>query len=243
IRADLSASTACSRLFCTPLKASLPSSPWSKRAFCEANSRSASCSFNCACVRPPETSDRDCAWLTSGSTAASTSPDLTTAPSRTRSDSTRPETADLTSTLVTGSTTPTSRTETCSGSSWTLPSRNGLASAFGSFLSRLRAATSAPPATTTTTAPQSHLFLFLVITPSRSMPYDDFRTCPLSEEALRVFLRSGHQSIRCWMQECSKVSRGAERRRKNSLSLWERGGVRGHQPRRKAPPQELPFPT
>src|SRR5262249_3395811 len=154
------------------LKASAPISPWSKSAFWVVYSRSASCSLISACVTPAWTSERVCAWLTSGSTSASTSPLLTTAPSRTLSARTRPETADLTSTLVTGSTTPTSRTETWRGSSWTLPSRKGLGGVLSLPLSRLRAATIAPPATSRRTIAQIPLFLLLVLTPSRSWTSD-----------------------------------------------------------------------
>ena len=108
---------------------SRPMRPCSKSAFCIAKSRSASWSLNSESLTLACTSESDCAWLTSGSISASTSPFLTMAPSRTASDRTRPETADFTSTLVTGSTTPTSRTETWRSSAWTLPSRNGVLSA------------------------------------------------------------------------------------------------------------------
>ena len=77
------------------------------------------------------TSESDCAWLTSGSTSASTSPGFTTSPSRTCESRTRPETADLTSTLMTGSTTPTSRTDTWRSSAWTLPEPEGGAVGLG----------------------------------------------------------------------------------------------------------------
>src|SRR6185295_11756784 len=76
----------------------------------------------------------------------------------TRMPSTRPETADLTSTLISGSTTPTSRTLTCRSSAWTLPRRNGDSFSSGLFLVVARA-TTMPPATRITTAMAITFFL------------------------------------------------------------------------------------
>src|ERR1017187_2989431 len=118
--------------------------PSLKSRSCERSWRSESFRPTSACVTPALTSESDWAWVTSGSTSARRSPDLTTAPSRTFRATTRPETADLTSTFVSGSTTPTSRTLTWRSSACTFPIRNGGWS--GSLaLSLLRAATTAPP--------------------------------------------------------------------------------------------------
>ena len=57
-----------------------------KRRSCEASWRSASFRPTSACVTPARTSERDWAWVTSGSTSARTSPAFTTAPSRTLRD-------------------------------------------------------------------------------------------------------------------------------------------------------------
>ena len=111
---------------------SRPTRPCSKRAFCIAKSRSASCRRSSESLTLACTSESDCAWLTSGSISASTSPCFTIAPSRTlRVDARAPRPRTCTSTLVTGSTTPTSRTETWRSSAWTLPEPEGGAVGLG----------------------------------------------------------------------------------------------------------------
>src|SRR3954453_1685316 len=72
---------------------------------------------------------------------------------------TRPETADLTSTLMSGSTTPTSRTLTWRSSDCTLPRRNGDSSTSGFDLVVARATTRVPPTSTTAAPAITHLFL------------------------------------------------------------------------------------
>src|ERR1035437_1326682 len=117
--------------------------PSLKSRSCERSWRSASFRPTSACVTPALTSDSDWAWVTSGSTSARMSPDFTTAPSRTFRATTRPDTADLTSTFVSGSTTPTSRTLTWRSSACTFPSRNGGSGSLA--LSLLREAKTTPP--------------------------------------------------------------------------------------------------
>src|SRR3982750_2513255 len=80
-------------------------------------------------------------------------------PSRTRRPMTRPETADLTSTLMSGSTTPTSRTLTWRSSDCTLPRRNGDSSTSGLDLVVARATTRVPPTSTTAAPAITHLFV------------------------------------------------------------------------------------
>src|SRR3954451_3698505 len=80
-------------------------------------------------------------------------------PSRTRRPMTRPETADLTSTLMSGSTTPTSRTLTWRSSDCTLPRRNGDSSTSGFDLVVARATTRVPPTSNTAAPAITHLFL------------------------------------------------------------------------------------
>src|SRR3954463_9211826 len=72
---------------------------------------------------------------------------------------TRPETADLTSTLMSGSTTPTSRTLTWRSSDCTLPRRNGDSSTSGFDLVVARATTRVPARITTAEPAITHLFL------------------------------------------------------------------------------------
>ena len=106
-------------------------SPRRNSSACWAKSRSAFLKLTLAWDTLPCTSERVWAWFTSGSTSARTSPARTVAPSRTFRPTMRPETVDFTSTLVRGSTTPTSRTLTWRSSAWTFPSRKGVvASAF-----------------------------------------------------------------------------------------------------------------
>src|SRR4051794_16882432 len=80
-------------------------------------------------------------------------------PSRTRRPMTRPETADLTSTLMSGSTTPTSRTLTWRSSDCTLPRRNGDSSTSGLDLVVARATTRVPPTSTTAAPAITQLFV------------------------------------------------------------------------------------
>src|SRR5436305_13292858 len=72
---------------------------------------------------------------------------------------TRSETADLTSTLMSGSTTPTSRTLTWRSSDCTLPRRNGDSSTSGFDLVVARATTRVPARITTAEPAITHLFL------------------------------------------------------------------------------------
>src|ERR1043165_3066297 len=76
------------------------------------------------------TSASDWAWLRSGSTRARTSPLFTESPSRCRMLMTFPDTADLTSTLTSGCTLPTSVTLTWMSATSALPT---FAGSFGSF--------------------------------------------------------------------------------------------------------------
>src|SRR5436305_11568995 len=151
-----------------------------------------------AWLTAPLTSESDCAWLPSGAASASTCPVLTTSPSRTLSPCTRPETADLTSTLISGSTTPTSRTLTWRSSVCTLPRRNG--DSFVSGLERVVArATTRLPARRTTAEPAITHFLFL------RMRNPSLTSCSRS----------------C----CNEIgSRWATLRRLPLWSLYERGG-------------------
>src|SRR5512140_1152593 len=135
--------------------------PSLKRCSWDLSCRSESLRATSACVTPARTSERDWAWVTSGSTSARTSPALTTAPSRTFSDTTRPETADFTSTFVSGSTTPTSRTLTWRSSACTLPRRKGGLSASLDFSLPRDAKTTPPPARTTIPAAERIHLIFL----------------------------------------------------------------------------------
>src|SRR5262249_60241256 len=96
---------------------------------------------------------------------------------------TGPDTADLTSTFVTGPTTPTSRTEPCRSSAWTLPSRNGVLSALGSVLSLplLAFMKATPPRARSTTRMPIHFFFF-----TRNPPKAEKgrATCPLYARGL-----------------------------------------------------------
>src|SRR6266540_1220806 len=83
-----------------------------------------------AALRAFLTSASDWAWLRSGSTRARTSPRFTGSPSRCRIEMTLPETFDLTSTLTSGCTLPTSVTLTWMSATSTLPT---FAGSFGSF--------------------------------------------------------------------------------------------------------------
>src|SRR3954453_10289038 len=97
---------------------------------------------------------------------------------------TRPETADLTSTLMSGSTTPTSRTLTWRSSDCTLPRRNGDSSTSGFDLVVARATTRVPPTSTTAAPAITHLFL---------------RICPsfFTTAAPGRFFRFGSERINC----------------------------------------------
>src|ERR1019366_4181166 len=134
--------------------------PSLKSRSCERSWRSASFRPTSACVTPALTSDSDWAWVTSGSTSARMSPDFTTAPSRTFRATTRPDTADFTSTFVSGSTTPTSRTLTWRSSACTFPSRNGGSGSLALTFPR-GAKTTPPPARRITPADaRIHLSFF-----------------------------------------------------------------------------------
>src|SRR5664279_5233320 len=83
------------------------------------------------------------------------------APSRTLSETTRPDTTDFTSTLVSGSTTPTSRTLTWRSSACTFPTRNGGASGSLPFSLPRDAKRTPPPARRSTPADaRIHLSFF-----------------------------------------------------------------------------------
>ena len=92
-----------------------------------------------------------CAWLTSGSTAATSCPLRTTSPSRTGSSTSWPESADLTSTLMPGSTVPTSSTSIWTSAASTLATGTLSFVLPSPLVRRVASATVAPTTATATT--------------------------------------------------------------------------------------------